>query len=182
MMCAVASRNSVHYREKLSPTVERKGGRIVVIVWTAPRPGEEGSVGHVRATITVANRLDQALVERGELDAAEARSATLDEVMVDTGATLLALPIDVIDRLGLGVRRTVTARTAAGPRQIRQFRDVELTVMGRSGTFDCLEVPTGSPPLLGVTPMEILGVEPDIQNHTLRLLPEGPDDSHILLL
>ncbi len=182
MMCAVASRNSVHYREKLSPTVERKGGRIVVIVWTAPRPGEEGSVGHVRATITVANRLDQALVERGELDAAEARSATLDGVMVDTGATLLALPIDVIDRLGLGVRRTVTARTAAGPRQIRQFRDVELTVMGRSGTFDCLEVPTGSPPLLGVTPMEILGVEPDIQNHTLRLLPEGPDDSHILLL
>ncbi len=181
MMYAVASRNSVHYREKLSPTVERKGGRIVVIVWTAPRPGEEGSVGHVRATITVANRLDQALVERGELDAAEARSATLDGVMVDTGATLLALPIDVIDRLGLGVRRTVTARTAAGPRQIRQFRDVELTVMGRSGTFDCLEVPTGSPPLLGVTPMEILGVEPDIQNHTLRLLPEGPDDSHIFL-
>ncbi len=102
--------------------------------------------------------------------------------MVDTGATLLALPIDVIDRLGLGVRRAVTARTAAGPRQLRQFRDVELTVMGRSSTFDCLEVPAGSSPLLSVTPMEILGVEPDIQNQTLRLLPEGPDDSHILLL
>jgi len=52
------------------------GGRVTL----APRPGEEGSVGHVRATITVANRLDQALVERGELDAAEARSATFDGV------------------------------------------------------------------------------------------------------
>ncbi len=161
--------------------VRRKGGPIVVIMWTAPRAGEEGSVEHVRATITVANRLDQALVERGGLAAAEARSATLDGVIVDTRVTLLALPIDVIDRLGLGVRRTVTARTAASPRQLRQFRDVELTVMGRSGTFDCLEVPAGSSPLLGVTPMEVLGVEPDIQNHTLRLLPEGPDDSHIFL-
>ncbi len=165
----------------LSPTVRRKRGPVVVIVWTAPRPGEEGAVGQVRATITVANQLDQALVERGELAAVEARSATLDGVMVDTGATLLALPIDVIERLGLRVRRTVTARTAASPRQFRQFRDVELTVMGRSGTFDCLEVPAGSSPLLGVTPMEILGVEPDIQNHTLRLLSEGPDDSHIFL-
>jgi len=116
------------------------------------------------------------------MDAGEVRTATLDDVMVDTGATLLALPIDIIERLGLAVGREVIARTAAGPRTIRQFRDVELTVMGRTGTFDCLEVPQGSSCLLGVTPMEVLGIEPDIHNHTLRLLPEGPDDSHILLL
>jgi len=154
----------------------------MVIVWTAPKPGEEGSVGHVHATIMVANRTDRVLVERGLLSSDKVRAVTLDDVMVDTGATLLALPIDVIERLGLTVGREVTARTAAGPRTIRQFRDVELTVMGRTGTFDCLEVPEGSPCLLSVTPMEILGVEPDIHNHTLRLLPEGPDDSHILLL
>jgi len=139
-------------------------------------------VGHARATVMVAKRIDQALVERGLMDAGEVRTATLDDVMVDTGATLLALPIDIIDRLGLAVGREVIARTAAGPRTIRQFRDVELTVMGRTGTFDCLEVPQGSSCLLGVTPMEVLGIEPDIHNHTLRLLPDGPDDSHILLL
>lgn len=154
----------------------------MAIVWTAPRPGEEGSVGHVRATITVANRIDRGLVEHGLMDPDEVRAITLDEVMVDTGATHLALPIDFIERLGLAVGREVVARTAARPRTIRQFRDVELTVMGRSGTFDCVEVPEGSSPLLGVTPMEILGIEPDIHNHTLRLLPEGPDASHILLL
>jgi len=154
----------------------------MAIVWTAPRPGEEGSVGHVRATIMVANRIGQALVERGLMDAGEVRAATLDDVMVDTGATLLALPIDIIEGLGLAVGHEVIARTAAGPRTIRQFRDVELTVMGRTGTFDCLEVPQGSSCLLGVTPMEVLGIELDIHNHTLRLLPEGPDDSHILLL
>ncbi len=154
----------------------------MAIVWTAPRPGEEGSVGHVRVTIIGANRTDRALVERGLMDAGEVRAVTLDDVMVDTGATQLALPIDIIERLGLSVGREVVARTATGPRTIRQVRDVELTVMGRSGAFDCVEVPQGSPCLLGVTPMEILGLEPDIHNHTLRLLPEGPDDSHILLL
>jgi len=154
----------------------------MAIVWTAPRPGEEGSVGHVRVTIIVANRADQVLVERGLMNAGEAHAVTLDDVMIDTGATQLALPIDIIERLGLAVRREIVARTAAGPRTIRQFRDVELTVMGRSGTFDCVEVPQGSSCLLGVIPMETLGLEPDIHNHTLRLLPEGPDDSHILLL
>ncbi len=139
-------------------------------------------MGHVRATITVANHADQILVERGIMNANEVRSASLENVLVDTGATLLALPIDVIEQLGLSVRREVVARTAGGPRLIRQFRDVELTVLGRAGTFDCLEVPEGSSCLLGVTPMEVLGIEPDIHNHTLRLLPEGPDDSHILLL
>src|SRR5579875_496021 len=124
----------------------------MAIVWTAPRPGEEGSVGHVRMTIVAANRADLVLVERGLMDPGAVRAVTLDEVMIDTGATQLALPIDIIERLGLAVGREVVARTAAGPRTIRQFRDVELTVMGRSGTFDCVEVPEGSSPLLGVTP------------------------------
>jgi hypothetical protein len=33
---------------------------------------------------------------------------------------------------------------------------------------------------LGVIPLETLGIEPDVRNGTLRLLPEGPDESHIL--
>jgi predicted aspartyl protease len=138
-------------------------------------------VGHVRATITVANRGDQILAERGVIRPEEVRSVSLDNVMVDTGATLLALPADAIARLGLAYRHDVPVRTAAGRRSIRQFQDAALTVMGRSGTFDCLELPAGTPALLGVTPMEILGVEPDVQHHALRLLPEGPDESHILL-
>jgi hypothetical protein len=37
----------------------------MAVIWTAPRPGEEGSVGHVRATLSVTNRADQILAERG---------------------------------------------------------------------------------------------------------------------
>ncbi len=154
----------------------------MAIVWTALRRGEEGSVGHVRTKLTITNRADQILAERDLIRPEEVRSVTLDNVFVDTGATLLGLPADVIARLGLAYRRDITARTAAGAHNTRQFQDAALTLLGRAGTFDCLELPTGSPALLGVTPLETLGVEPDIRRHTLRLLPEGPDESHILAL
>lgn len=154
----------------------------MAIVWTAPRPGEEGAVGHVRTSLTITNRADQILVDHGAMRPEEVRTVTLDDVLVDTGATLLGLPADVIARLGLAYRQDITAQTAAGPRRTRQFQDAALTLLGRSGTFDCLELPVGSPALLGVTPLETLGIEPDVRHHTLRLLPEGPNETHILAL
>lgn len=53
-----------------------------------------------------------------------------------------------------------------------------LTLLGRDGTFDCLELPAGTDPLLGVIPLEALGLEPDRRNQRLRLLPEEPGDSY----
>lgn len=88
----------------------------------------------------------------------------------------------MIERLGLPFRRDVTTQTAAGPRRTRRLQDAEITLLGRTGTFDCVELPVGSPCLLGVTPLETLGIEPDVRHHTLRLLPEGPDDTYILAL
>jgi predicted aspartyl protease len=152
----------------------------MAVVWTAPRPGEEGSVGHVRATLTVTNRADQIRADSGVIRTEEVRTVTLDNVLVDTGATLLGLPADVIAQLGLAYRQDITARTAAAPRRTRRFRDAEITLLGRSGTFDCIELPGGASALLGVIPLETLGIEPDVRNGTLRLLPEGPDESHIL--
>src|SRR5437764_12671971 len=91
----------------------------VAVIWTAPRPGEEGSMGHVRATLTVTNRADQILAERGLMRPEEVRTLTLDDVLVDTGATLLGLLADVIARLGLTYRQDITAQTAARPRPTR---------------------------------------------------------------
>ena len=154
----------------------------MAVIWSAPRPGEEGSVGHVHTTLAVTNRVDQALAERGVIRPEEVRTVTLDNVMVDTGATLLGLPADAIARLGLAHRQDRTVTTAAGVRTMRQFQDATITLHGRTGTFDCMELPAGSPALLGVIPLESLGLEPDVRNQTLRLLPEGPDKSHIMML
>jgi predicted aspartyl protease len=101
---------------------------------------------------------------------------------VDTGATILSLPSEIIEQLGLRFLDAVPVETATGPVLARRFRNAFLTVEGRGGTFDCLELPGGRSPLLGVIPLAALGLEPDLQAERLRLLPETTEDTHITIL
>ncbi len=145
-------------------------------------PSREAEMGSVNATLTLTNVIDKARADAGEIAASAIRSVTLTDVLVDTGATYLGAPPDVIAQLGLRVRGALPIQTANGVIQARLFSDGELTVMGRATTLDVLELPVGTPVLLGVTPMEILGLKPDLWNRRLRLLPLGPNDTYITAL
>jgi len=139
--------------------------------------GPERQIGKVITTMRLSNIVDHHLAFSGRLPRGDVRAATIEDALVDTGATLLSLPADVIVRLGLDLLREVPVVTALAPGRMRVFGSVWLEIQGRSGPFDCLELPEGSPPLLGVIPLEALGLEPDLKNQRLRLLPDsGPDN------
>ena len=139
-------------------------------------------MGQVITTITVTNRIDQVLAERGFIPAGEIRSFTLDQVLVDTGATLLALPAPIISQLGLSLLGETNVETAAGVRKGRIFQDIMLEVEGRQAVFDCLEMPEGvDAVLLGVIPMERLGLEPDLKNQRLRVLPMNEEQTYLMV-
>lgn len=144
--------------------------------------GRVRQVGKVLTRLTVTNRGDETMAARGALAASEIRSQILPEVLVDTGATTLCLPIDVIRQLGLPLMRTVRASTATGVEDLELYEDAKITIEGRTATFECLALPAGSQPLLGVIPLERLGLEPDLQNQRLRLLPETGRDTYFLVL
>ncbi len=147
----------------------------------APRQQlKERRVGKVLTEITVTNRVDEALASRGVIGPAEVRSLTLEGVLVDTGATTLCLPQEVIDALGLEVLRETVVATATGTATMPLYEDAKITVMGRTGTFECLALGTGSEPLLGVIPLEMLGLEPDLQNQQLRVLPDRGRNTYML--
>ena len=139
-------------------------------------------MGKIVTTLTVTNHSDQIAVERSSLVPEGVRSVTLDNVLVDSGATTLCLPADVIAQLGLTVRREVPIATATGPGTTRLLQDAAISLMGREGTFDCLELPAGTTPLLGMIPMEALGIETDFRTQRLRLLPEEPDNTYFTIL
>lgn len=139
-------------------------------------------MGHVYADITIRNRLDEADSDRHLIDETAVRTVRLERVLVDTGATMLCLPASIIARLGLTLMREVPIRTASGPSRARVFQDAKLIVGGRPGNFECMELPDGAEPLLGVLPLEALGIEPDLVNHRLRLLPEEPGNTHYLVM
>lgn len=143
---------------------------------------QEKQMGPVITTITVTNRIDLVMAERGFIGAEEVRSVTLDNVVVDTGATLLSLPAPIISQLGLTQVGERDVETSAGIKKGRIFADAQIIVEGREGRFDCLELPEGvSAVLLGVIPMEELGLEPDLKNRQLRVLPMNHQQTYLMV-
>ncbi|MBN3882699.1 MAG: aspartyl protease [Nostoc sp.] len=135
-------------------------------------------MGQVIVTLTVTNRIDQVLVQRGFISSEKVRSYPLDNILVNTGATLLCLPASIISQLGLVQGGEAQVETAAGVQQGQIFRDVELSIGERQGTFDCLELTEVPYALLGVTPMEVLGLESDLKNRKLRVLPMNSEQRY----
>ncbi len=148
-------------------------------------PGAEGRqrhVGQIRTAIVVANRDDEGRARHGDISEEQVRRQTLTGALVDTGANNLALPARVIANLGLRLVREVDVETATGFSKARIFGDVTLTVEGRSAPFECLELPGGETILLGVLPLETLGLELDLQNQRLIVLPDRGPDTYVMAL
>jgi clan AA aspartic protease len=142
----------------------------------------ELTMGKVLTSLTVTNRIDQARAEEGDLAGDRVRQITLENVLVDSGATTLCLPREAIERLGLKLLKEVDVSTASGVSKARVFQDAKITVCGREGTFECLELPGGRDALIGVIPLEALGLELDLQRQSLRVLPTESWDTYLTIM
>ncbi|NJM77817.1 MAG: aspartyl protease [Acaryochloridaceae cyanobacterium RU_4_10] len=139
-------------------------------------------MGKVTATITVTNQVDRILADRGFIPDNQVRSLMLENVLFDAGATRLCLPANVIDQLGLVLQEEVEVKTAVGIRKAKLYKEVILQVEGRQGVYNCMELPGGEDSLLGVIPLEDLGLEPDLQTQTLKVLPTEGKDTYLMIL
>ncbi len=113
-------------------------------------------MGRVVVPALVESIEDGFRARRGEISSAEIRRVEIAEALVDTGATTLCLPRELIQQLGLasfGERRSMSS---SGPRQTRIYGPVKLTIQGRDCNVDVLELPDGVPPLIGQVPLELL--------------------------
>jgi clan AA aspartic protease len=140
------------------------------------------TMGKIITTLLITNRADEVLATRGVISKDDIHSVELNNVLVDTGATTLCLPSNTIQQLGLEILREVDVETATGISKARIFQDAKISLMGREGTFECLELPGGQRPLLGVIPLEALGIELDLQNQILKILPIGPTQTYLTIL
>ena len=143
---------------------------------------EHSTMGKVFTTITVTNRADQIRAKDGTIAPEAIRSITLENVLVDTGATTLCLPASTIEQLGLELAREVVVETAMGLGKARIFQDAKLSIGERDGTFECLELPGGNSGLVGVIPLEAMGLEPDLKTQTLRVLPVNSTETYLTIL
>ena len=98
------------------------------------------------------------------------------ELIVDTGARAVGLPLSIIEQLGLPATRKVTVTLSDGSRQERQlYGELRVQVGDRDDVFSCVAKPEGAPLLLGQLVLEALDLVVDCGQQRLIPNPEAPD-------
>lgn len=133
---------------------------------------ETNIMGRVAVTAKIENLADLVEAEAGTRAAEDVRAITVDDALVDTGATMLSLPERVVRQLGLKKYGTKRAKTAAGSREFGIYSTVQLTVQGRDCRVDVTAVPDDCPPLIGQVPLELMDWVVDLQGQRLIGNPE----------
>lgn len=128
-------------------------------------------MGRIFQKAKVVSSADLVLAKAGQLRADQIRELDVN-FLVDTGATMICLPTDMIRRLGLYQRGETEVDTGDGPKDKRIFSSIDLCVLDRSGIFDVMELPSGTTPLLGAVPLQILDLYPNPQKESLEGNPK----------
>ena len=132
-------------------------------------------MGEIVVEIELENSGDLDRVDAGELREADVRRVAIPAV-ADTGAMMLALPEDVVDRLGIRRRGSVDATYADGRRdELPVAGSLIVWIGGRSMSADCVVLPRGADALIGQLVLEGLDLIADSLNRTLHPRPEAPD-------
>lgn len=131
-------------------------------------------MGEIVVEITLENFFDRILMLESKLEANNIRQHHMS-ALVDTGAVMLALPQDVIEKLGLKKVRKVIVTYADERREERDvFAPVYLQIGNRPLVTEAVAGPPLSEALIGQVILEELDLLVDCQNQTLLPRPESP--------
>ncbi len=128
-------------------------------------------MGKIHTKLVVINNIDETLYKKKLLKKEEVRRIEVPDVLIDTGATTLALPKRIIEQLDLEFMKTVAVSTASGITERKIYQNVKVRLLERETICECIELPDDAMPLLGVIPLEAMGVELDLQSQKLKFLP-----------
>ena len=134
----------------------------------------EDFVGEVRVSVELQNYDDVRDAARGRLSTDSVRRATID-VLVDTGASMLVLPRDLVDSLGLETIDRSVVEYADGRRgEVDVAGTVRIRVSGRTAETRAIVGPAGTEPLLGQIVLEMMDLLVDCGRNELVPRPESP--------
>ena len=125
--------------------------------------------------IKLVNSYDEERLHLGETTAEQVRSVEI-EALVDTGATMLVLPVEVVERLGVRVAGHRNVRYADGRvASVPWVAGVKIIILGRETVVTALVEAKGTTPLIGQIPLEELDLLVDPKSRELRVNPASPD-------
>ena len=113
--------------------------------------------------IELANLTDLNLADAGVISPEEVRRVSIENALVDTGATRLSLPKPLIEQLGLTPVGVTRAMTANGITDRTIYSVVEFKVLERRGAMEITDLPENAPVLVGHMVLELLDLCLDIR-------------------
>ena len=132
-------------------------------------------MGQIIVDIELENVDDRGLARAGHLPDADVRRVTTPAI-ADTGAIMLALPEDVVSRLGLERIDSIATTYADGRRGELPVAGLLIVRIGdRWMSTECIVLPQGTDALVGQLVMERLDLVADCVAQTLGPRPESPD-------
>jgi clan AA aspartic protease len=125
--------------------------------------------------IKLTNSYDEDRVKSGECRPEQVRTIEI-EALVDTGATMLVLPADVVACLGMKEQgRRKVAYANGQEEEVPWIGGVRLKLLGREMVASALVVPAGTTALIGQIPLAELDLVVDPKSRELRVNPASPD-------
>lgn len=124
--------------------------------------------------IRVTNPTDVDMARQGLIPPEQVRSEVV-EALVDTGASTLALPEDLCNRLGLVHHGTRRVRYANGTTGSIPWTSARVEILGRETICETFVEGAGTTPLIGQVPLETLDLLVDPKSLELRVNPASPD-------
>ncbi|MDE0316239.1 MAG: aspartyl protease family protein [Candidatus Poribacteria bacterium] len=113
--------------------------------------------------IELVNLKDLNLTEAGVIDPEEVRRITVENAVVDTGASQLSLPKSLVEQLGLTPVGSRKGQTTNGIVDRFIYSPVQFTVLERSGIIEVTDIPENVPVLVGHMILEMLDLCLDIK-------------------
>ncbi len=143
---------------------------------------ESNTMGLVYADIELIRGDDLALARAGYLSENQVRRCRVS-AMVDSGATMLAIPEAVKKQLDLRTVNHLEAELADGSSvSLEVVGPVEVRFQNRRTSVEALVVPNATKTLLGAIPLEGMDVLIDPKRERLIVNPSSPDVARMLLM
>jgi predicted aspartyl protease len=128
---------------------------------------ETETMGRVLTEATIENLEDAWEARKKRIPDEQVRRVMVTDALVDTGATTLSLPTQMIRQLGLQEQFRKRVRSSVGVSEVAVYDAVRLTIQGRTCTMDVMEVPDDTPVLIGQLPLEFLDFVVDMRSRSL---------------
>lgn len=123
--------------------------------------------------VKLTNAGDETLVRRGLMKKEDIRTYDA-EAIIDTGAVSTIIPIHVVEKLGLGIRKHTVAEYADGRKDtVGVTESLIIDILGRDTSDEAMVL--GDNVLIGQTVLEKLDLLVDCANQRVLPNPAHPD-------